>query len=536
MVSIIKGVLPVFAQQYLEVPNGTFKATVEANRSYQSFSINQSKTIDASVADNHQEIGTTTSHYKLITTIGSKYEVKAISSGALVGLTVDVADPTNIESNGANPENTEQLLKFTAENRVSNLEFSYNATEGTTFQIQYLAVAATAQGNDTTPLLINSGSVFKNKPGQVDNTSSYYEIQVTPGYAYRIRIKDALEAGSEPISNLSYTTNLSTNYTDCDLTITNPECVVVADGTSIFLKVDGPTTAGSYSKFTITAGYNPVRDPDNFQDSFPLTTLPNNLIGQVPYGTPPTVEELQNNNFGDSSSFYWVTGLKAATFYKVRLSDIQDGTRLWLNGYFNSLYTCKFGAAGNETISDVYCIVKTHDLFNPSFQGISIQIDNSFTSIGTKGTTYTLNMNEVPESELYYFSTFRNQTATADCPLGCESLGYRMYTNNSSIPFAVSITSSDQFYKKLLHLQPGEQIFIQINDNQSRGDAYSINIGDRYKTSSGATVENPDQYEANNDNIQSNATVLTYGISSNHSLSNNDGNFGDIDWFTFTAP
>jgi len=105
------------------------------------------------------------------------------------------------------------------------------------------------------------------------------------------------------------------------------------------------------------------------------------------------------------------------------------------------------------------------------------------------------------------------------------------------VPFAVSITTPDQFHSKLLHLNSGETIYIRINDVRNKGNTYSMTMRkDNVSRRSIREVANPDPAELNNDDLKQNATLLPLDTILDHSLSNNNGTYGDVDWFVFTAP
>ncbi|MCK4840986.1 MAG: hypothetical protein KAT04_03775, partial [Methylococcales bacterium] len=515
---------------------GSFSVKTDADYEYHSYSIDNRLLINGSNIKLFQEIGKTTiSHYQLQTLSGSEYEIRAVSDNAEVSLSALSSSNVKIADSVNNA--TEQTLLFTATSSRTNIEFSYTGNgSGTTFQIFSKASAAVSEGSSLTPLLLNTDKVFFNKPGQVDDTSSYYEIKVSQGYTYKITIDHEIDFDLTP--TLSYTTDLNNAYTTTNCITKNQDhiCVVDSNTTSIFIKVDGP--ANSFSKYKITAEYNPVRDPNDFNNSFTVALSDVvNLKGQVSYDKSTSI-----NGWGSGASSYWVTGIETNTFYKVKLSNLEDGTRIWFNSQSEQIdfnYVCN--AVGTASMPDIYCIIKTKSFA----QGLPFYIENSFASLGTIGSTYTLNIEKVSEADLYYFSTFKNSSTVGEgCFYRCELLGYSMYLNDSATPFAASITSEDPFHTKLLHLTSGEKIHIQIND-YNNGDAYSISIRNSvynnnliYQNISFGLPDDPDSFEQNNnyDNTKANATVLFDGDVSDHSLSNNNQNFGDIDWFTFTAP
>jgi len=510
--------------------SGSFFVKTEADRTFQSYAMEQPKLIENDIADIYQQVGDLSSYYHLLTTIDSEYNIRTLSDGALVEVTA-LNDITELGTSSANGENTEQSLTFTATSATTMIRVDYlGLAGGSTFQLIPNALAATAQGNAATPLPFNNNGVFFNKPGQVDHTSSYYELDVSPGYSYRISIDpDNIDGNSKSISGINYSTNISSSFARCD---SINECVIdTGASSSIYLKVDGPATDGEYAKFNISMTYNNVRDPNDSTTSLSIAIADIvELKGQVPYGSSSG-----SWGVGTGTSDYWVSGIEANKYYKVTISGLQDNSRLWVNTFnsgFGSATESSCNSIGTPGATETYCVIKASESGS-----IPLSVENSWQSVATtgKGSTYILNMFEVLESDVFHFSTFRNDS-TESCFGSCEIVGYTMFMENSLIPFARSITQNDEFHKKLLHLMTGETVYIRIEDIDSLGNAYSISIGSAYKNSSTAVPTNPDEHEGNDDNNQVNATTLITNSVSDHTLSNDNNTFSDIDWFTFTAP
>jgi len=383
-------------------------------------------------------------------------------------------------------------------------------------------VPITAQGSPTAPLLLNTGELFFHQSAQVDNTSSYYEINVTPEYSYRITIDNIFNSDpSNSIQSVSYKKEMLSTYADCSQIDETFVCVITNSNESIFLKVDGPNGDLNYSTFDITAEYNPVRDPLNPDD--PLSILASDIVdlkGQVTFGSPSPF----GGNTGDSR--YYVTDLIPDTYYKIQLSGVEDNVAVFVDDFgftIDPLYQCNL--IGTKLASEVYCIIKTKNTIN-QFDGLSLTIDGSF-GIGTK---YILNLTPIPPTEVFHFSSY--------CATNCNDLSYVMFLEDNPNPFSISTTGglANNVYSKYVHLISGENIYIEVSDPLSTGDKYIVHMGDQLLSSPVFNASDPDEFELNNDDIKSNATTLGIDVISDHSLSVNNENYGDVDWLVFTAP
>lgn len=507
--------------------NGDFFATLEAPKAYAGYEDKfNPKQIDESVLNGTQIIGTNSSYYQLATQTGTSYTIKAASSAANVSISVfATSDFVNNKLGDSLVEDaSNQSITFIANGLTSFIQFNYDGAEqGNTFQISATALAPTAQGNATNPWVLPGDfmPIDYNK-GQVDKTTSFYQTKVTQGVSYRVTI----ETNTNDLNLFAATTNSSTSFTNCPYSASDRfyRCVILADTENLFVKVDGSQTNGDVGRgFTLKIEYHAV------EEELIVPTL--NHQGQVSNGITMNIDTGGSGALNSSNSIYWIpqTQITANTYYLVSLTEFTDALQLWVKSPFNgnTLENGGCNTAGLPNTSEIYCLVKAN------FSGNIVINVISFSATG--GSPYKISVRAITNN-VYDVLTFAN--ADSDCsPCSANELAF--YREGETKAFAITSQDDIAYARKLIYADPGEKIYIQVTDPQRLGFNYGISVrNDSVQPArSFGPVSNPDIFEDGlGDNDASNATVLELNRISDHSLSNNNGNFGDQDWFVFTAP
>jgi len=515
--------------------SGSFYITVDGERSFISHTdSNNPILITTSVLAADQQIASgNSSYYYMTTTPGIDYQIMTQDDNAKVtiGVYTNVTYSNLIDNSVANTEQSQQELIFKATTDLSFIKFDYldeNSNtvvdNGTTFSMLVEAQAVTAEGNAGTPFNIGGPKMPIFYSGQVDDTESYYELDVYANHRYII--ESTLTSGS-PVSISIANVNSPGSYTVCDGA---NNCVITAsDAAKLFVKVNGAVDSAS---FKLTIEYHA-------DASVTLSPPVDNYLSQVSYHAPVLTG---NNNF-------WINGLNANTYYLISLSGITGKTDLWINDFTTLNESC--GASGNFqqspntggdiNVENIYCIVKTKAGIS-QFEGFAVNIvSDPFEG----GTPFTLNIHEVSSDNVYYVSTFRTDERICDAEACIARTFLDFYRPGANIPFTYTVRDSiNPFAQKAILLNPGESVYIRAYDFDDIGAFYSMVIrSDAFRTLRSLTIaEDPDQYEfGNGDNTQATATPIDLNEIQDHSFSRNTDingtpQFGDEDWFIFTAP
>ncbi|MDH5751774.1 MAG: hypothetical protein OEZ59_05085, partial [Deltaproteobacteria bacterium] len=172
-----------------------------------------------------------------------------------------------------------------------------------------------AQGSLTEPEQVGTGDSGINKQGQVDETTSYYEITVTPGTGYTITIVPV----SADVSLSLYSDMFTTLECTSDNAGTASEvCTIIPETSPVYFSVDGAnTTAGSYFQIKVVAG--------NVNEG--TAANPVNL------GPEPLSYDGQVSQYGKS---YYKVGVTPGTGYRFKVT---SSSKYGLHVYSDSAFT-----------------------------------------------------------------------------------------------------------------------------------------------------------------------------------------------------
>lgn len=93
---------------------------------------------------------------------------------------------------------------------------------------------------------------------------------------------------------------------------------------------------------------------------------------------------------------------------------------------------------------------------------------------------------------------------------------------------------------KAILLDSGETILIRLGDIDNDSGFYSMQIKRNLfitNPSAKRLIDDPDEFEFDGgDNTADAAIPIELNLEMHHSFSSNNGQFGDVDWVSFTAP
>ncbi len=511
---------------------GAFNAIIRDYTAYQCYSASQPKNIDRLNEKMTEQICNTSSagsFYRAPTTPGVSYLIRVVSNNAEVTIVAMDHEGNSIAESVSGNTRT---LNFKATSTQFPFSLEYLASEGTTFEIEVIPQSVISEGSLLSPVTIDKG-IPASDILTAGNTQSYYKIAVTKDRLYRLSYVVESQNGNT-LSDLVLSVGANSNFSN--LQTCSPSCslteAIRATDNYLYIKLQGPTgTDDASATISITLEYQSDRDPSNYDESLTLTLPVTQFQGQAGGSDSPYE--------GPQGSLFWINGLEEDSTYMIRVSGANTYTRMWSNKGFN-------GFTGNLTevcngisapsSSSFYCIVTTKNtLFNGNNggpPGFPLNI-----VARSAGTPYTLDITKISKTDVYYVSTFGNggPQGTGDAISATEIALYRQGSNE---PDLVSADNFVRYTKKAFYLPSGETVDFVINDPFSSGHPYSVIIKrDDSTSSSFVRPENPDIFESGeSDNDVSNATPLNLNEASHHTLSTNDGDYGDLDWFSFTAP
>ncbi|MDX1812386.1 MAG: hypothetical protein R3240_10590, partial [Gammaproteobacteria bacterium] len=519
--------------------SGNFYITKEVDAQFSSLNNPDNPVqIHYSNFDYIRQISDGYNYYYEVTNPGVTYDFKTDKLDVLV----DVVDNMGnvIAYSKPKTDDTGQIVTITATSDKTYLRVHYTgADSGTNFTIRNKQGDLVAQGTATTPYVLGTGKIPLFAYGTVDTSTSYYEVDVTAGHEYLVHITNMIDA--DKLTREATSLEVSDNLDSYTLCVALADCRIASTTGKVYFKVNGNDSTPI--SFDIEVEYAPEQGPD--QQGLTLSVPTVDHLGQVSY-KPSVQSNPGSGGFASGMNLYWVpnTELETNSYYLISVSGINAFTSLWVNNQSSSLVkTCAAGTAYWGTsqldvpsvLGEVYCVVKTNNyLSNPS-GGFSFNIVGEFS--GT-GTTFKLNVKAIDPANLYYVSTYAN-AKTSGLGTAQATTGMNFYRPGESKPYTFKIPDGNNFGEKLLVLEPGETVYIQIFDAYGKGDYYSTQIRrDKFATSSAYfTVDDPDSYESGaGDNTMDTATEITVYEETHHSFSNNNDNFGDEDWFKFTAP
>ena len=520
--------------------SGSFYVTVDTDATFASTNdIGNPELINPSNFEHVRQIAVTPNYYYEITIPGVDYEFK--TDHPEVSLKVIDIDNSNtvLATSTLNSDSTGQIITYQAINENTYLQLEYNGdSTGTTFKVSNHQHELTAQGTATTPFILGTGKIPLLSHGTVDINTSYYEASALIGHSYLIHVANIKNSNLIAINGLSLEvsdTNSPDSFQACDGL---QNCEILSNTGNIFFKVTGNgIEAASYD---IEIEYAPEQNID-------LVLPVVDRLSQVSYRVS-NMSALGNDLlFKSGTSNYWadIEQLQPSTHYLISIKGITAFTALYINDPSNGTIEehCASGGSWSQpaTVSsnyEIYCVIKTKSFFGFNAAGFSINVVGEYS---TTGTPFTLNVNSIESSKIFYVNTYANGKTTCENGVSCfPIIGMNFYRPGETDPFSFTLYSESGFAQKTLMLEPGEQVFIRLFDALNYGNFYGMQISqDGYKSGSSKflLVNDPDSFEeGNGDNSTSTATPIQLDEETQHSFSVNDGQFGDEDWFTFTAP
>jgi len=508
---------------------GAFNAIISDDTSYQCYPASLPKNIDRLAEKTVQQIcntSSTASFYQLSTTPGVRYLISITSNNAEVTIVAE-DDEGNLMTDSVSGNTRTLMFKANSTDFAFSLE--YLASEGTTFDIEVTPQSVVSEGTIASPITIDKG-IPTNDILSVGNTQSYYKVAVIKDRLYRLNYAVESQNGNTlsslvlSLGNDSDFSNLQTCSPHCRLTQ-----AIRATDDNLYIKLQGPTgTDDASATVRITLEYQSDRDPADYNESLTLTLPISQFLGQA--GDPESPYQ------GTQGSLYWINGLEEDSAYLLRVTGSTSFTRMWSSQGSGGNITDVCNGISAPSSSSFYCVITTNStLFNGNNGGLPGFPLNVVARSG--GTPYTLDITKISKTDVFYVSTFSNEGPPGTGEATSSATEIAMYPQGSSEPDLVSADNLSLYTQKAFYLPSGETVNFVINDPFNSGYPYSVIIKrDDSVSSSFARPENPDTFETAGDDDVSNATPLNLDEVSDHTLSTNDGDYGDLDWFSFTAP
>ncbi len=402
----------------------------------------------------------------------------------------DDANFTNLICAASSDTITELRCTLTPEKTPLYLSVTYTGNR----EVEDILIRTEAQeGQPETP--VDIGKLPALHISQIGFNQSFYQLSILPNKAYQVKITGyKLTATMDVYQNVDFSNPLCLATRKCQLTTED-----TAGLNQLYLKVDGRQTADG-ARYAIAASF--AMEGSLAGDGFPDEAKD---LGEAPLSTVGQVD--------GATSYYWVSAIKGQV-YNVRISDYRQVLTLWINSNFQ----CAARGENNQTVN---CLVM------PNIDGFAMSIDGKETG---GGTTYNIEVSEVNDP-IYHVKTQPN---------GAGRSAYtfiQVYTLAGELFYQRGI-SEQPFTHVAFPLTSGKSVNIRITNpfQESGNNGYSIRVDsntDGFATDLIPT--DPDTFEPD-DNNPTGATELLLGTRSDHTLSTNDGRFGDEDWFIFTAP